>query len=66
VSAGPGAGDRSYDIVPGDPDSSILVFRMESTDPELKMPELPTLTSDAKGTELVRAWIAGMQKSSCN
>jgi uncharacterized repeat protein (TIGR03806 family) len=66
VSAGPGAGDRSYDIVPGDPDASILVFRMESTDPELKMPELPTLTSDSQGTELVRAWIAAMQKSSCN
>lgn len=66
VAAGPGSGDRSYDIVPGDPDSSILVFRMESTDPQLKMPELPTLTSDVHGTELVRAWIAAMPNASCN
>jgi uncharacterized repeat protein (TIGR03806 family) len=66
VSAGPGSGDRDYDIVPGDPDASILAFRMESTDPELKMPELPTLTSDAQGTTLVRAWIASMTKSDCN
>jgi hypothetical protein len=42
------------------------VFRMESTDPELKMPELPTLTSDVHGTELIRAWIAAMPKASCN
>lgn len=60
VAAGPGSGNRSYDVVPGKPDDSILVFRMESTDPELKMPELPTLTSDAQGVQLIRAWIAGM------
>jgi uncharacterized repeat protein (TIGR03806 family) len=60
VAAGPGTGTRRFDIVPGDPDASIMVFRMESTDPELKMPELPTLTSDAHGTALVREWIAGM------
>lgn len=60
VAAGPGSGGRHFDIVPGDPDASILVFRMESTDPELKMPELPTLTADSKGAELVRAWIAAM------
>lgn len=67
VSAGPGSGGRTFDIVPGEPDESILVFRMESTDPELKMPELPTLTSDAEGTALIRAWIAAMPADSdCN
>jgi hypothetical protein len=63
VAAGPGSGQHRYDIVPGDPDASIMVFRMESTDPELKMPELPTLTSDAAGTALVREWIAAMPPS---
>jgi uncharacterized repeat protein (TIGR03806 family) len=60
VAAGPGSGGRRYDIVAGKPDASIMVFRMESTDPQLKMPELPTLTSDAKGTALIREWIAAM------
>jgi uncharacterized repeat protein (TIGR03806 family) len=67
VAAGPGSGGRNFDIVPGDPDASILVFRMESTDPQLKMPELPTLTSDAAGTALIRAWIASMPTTpGCN
>jgi uncharacterized repeat protein (TIGR03806 family) len=65
VAAGPGSGGHVFDIVPGDPDASILVFRMASTDPGLKMPELPTLTSDAEGTALIRTWIAAMPAMSC-
>lgn len=64
VAAGPGSGGSNYDIVPGDPEASIFVFRMASTDPELKMPELPTLTSDAQGTELIRQWITAMPTTS--
>lgn len=63
VAAGPASGGRDYDIVPGAPDASILVYRMESTDPEIKMPELPTVTSDARGVALIRKWIAAMPKS---
>ena len=33
-------GDGHNAIVPGQPDASILVFRMESTEPEIRMPEL--------------------------
>jgi uncharacterized repeat protein (TIGR03806 family) len=67
VAAGPGSGGRNFDIVPGDADASILVFRMQSTDPQLKMPELPTLTSDAMGTALIREWIASMPpEQTCN
>lgn len=65
VAAGPGSGGRDYDVVAGEPDQSIMIFRMQSTDPELKMPELPTLTSDVQGTALVSAWIAGMDGSGC-
>ena len=65
VAAGPGSGDRNWDIVAGDPDASILVYRMESTDPAIKMPELPTITSDAAGTALIKAWIAAMPPESC-
>jgi uncharacterized repeat protein (TIGR03806 family) len=66
VSAGPGSGGHDFDIVAGDPDASILVYRMASSDPEIKMPELPTVTSDADGTALIRAWIAAMPPESCN
>ena len=43
-----------------------MVYRMESTDPEIKMPELPTVTSDREGTALIRAWIAAMPRRPCN
>jgi uncharacterized repeat protein (TIGR03806 family) len=66
VAAGPGSGGRRHDIVAGDPDASIMVFRMASTDPKIKMPELPTVTSDAAGTQLIREWIAAMPSAPCD
>jgi hypothetical protein len=65
VAAGPGTGGHDYDIVPGAPDESIMIFRMGSTDPETKMPELPNRIPDADGIELVRAWIAAMSPPGC-
>lgn len=65
VAAGPGSGGRLFDIVPGDPEASIMIYRMDSTDPEIKMPELPTLSSDAHGTTLIRDWIAAMPSEAC-
>ena len=35
-----GAGDRKVDIFPGQPDLSILPYRMASTQPGVAMPEL--------------------------
>ena len=63
VAAGRGSGGRLYDIVPGDPDASILVFRLESTEPGIMMPELPRRLLDAEGVALIRAWIAAMPKT---
>lgn len=60
AAAGPGTGGHPYDIVPGHPETSIMVFRMNSLDPEIKMPELPNRVIDAKGVALIEAWIAGM------
>ncbi len=65
VAAGAGAGGRSHDIVPGLPDESIVTYRMASTDPEIKMPELPNLLSDAAGVALIEEWIAGMTPQGC-
>jgi uncharacterized repeat protein (TIGR03806 family) len=64
-SAGQGTGGRSFDIVPGAPDESIITYRMESTDPQVKMPELPAVLADIEGAALVADWIRGMDAVSC-
>lgn len=65
AAAGPGAGGNAYDIVPGKPEDSIVVFRMASTDPEIKMPELPSLLADEFGVQLISEWIAAMPEQDC-
>ncbi len=61
IAAGGGSGNRLYSIVPGDPDASILVYRMETSDPGEAMPELGRAVVHQEGVALVRAWIAGMR-----
>lgn len=60
VAAGRGAGNRLYDIVPGKPEESIFMFRLESVEPGIMMPELPRRLVDAEGVALIREWIANM------
>ena len=59
--AGPATGGRLFDIVPGKPDESILMYRMESTKPGIMMPELGRSTVDREGVALIRAWILSLQ-----
>ncbi len=66
AAAGEGTGGLSYDIQPGEPDQSIIPYRMSSTDPEVKMPELPNLLPHDEGVELVRAWISTMDPVVCD
>jgi uncharacterized repeat protein (TIGR03806 family) len=63
VAAGRGSGNRDFDILPGDAEASILVYRMESTDPGIAMPELGRATVHAEGVELLREWIDRMPKA---
>ena len=63
VAAGRGAGNLQYDLVPGQPDASIIVFRISSTEPEIKMPELGRNLVDDGGVALIREWIAAMPGS---
>jgi uncharacterized repeat protein (TIGR03806 family) len=63
VAAGRGSGDRDFAIQPGASDASILVYRMESTDPGIAMPELGRATVHKEGIALVRTWIDGMPKT---
>ena len=65
AAAGPGTGGHSHDIVPGAPDQSIIVFRMDSLDPDVKMPELPNRVIDSAGVGLIREWIASMPAKTC-
>ncbi len=60
VAAGRGSGNRKHDIVPGKPDESILVFRIESDDPGIMMPELARKLVHEEGVQLIREWIAAM------
>ncbi|QEH41372.1 SO2930 family diheme c-type cytochrome [Chitinophaga sp. XS-30] len=60
VAAGRGSGGLQYNIVPGDPERSILVYRMASTDPGVMMPELSRKLVHAEGLELIKAWIRQM------
>jgi uncharacterized repeat protein (TIGR03806 family) len=60
VAAGRASGDLDFIIAPGQPDQSILIKRMESTDPGIAMPELGRSTVHKEGVELLREWIAAM------
>lgn len=64
-SAAKGTGGRSYDIVPGDPDASILHYRMETDDVGSMMPDIGRSLVHDEGLALVREWIARMPADDC-
>ena len=63
VAAGRGAGGHNVSIAPGEPDKSILLYRMRSTEAGVAMPELGRDTVDPEGVEAVRKWIERMPAS---
>lgn len=62
VAAGHGSGGLNYDIVPGQPSKSILLYRMESDDPSIRMANVGRNLIHTEGVELIREWIASMPK----
>jgi uncharacterized repeat protein (TIGR03806 family) len=58
VAAGRGTGDRRFDIVPGKPDESILLYRITSSEAGVMMPEMGRNTTHKEGVALIRDWIA--------
>ncbi|MCU0448144.1 MAG: hypothetical protein MUE85_24855 [Microscillaceae bacterium] len=60
VAAGRGAGNYLFSIVPGKPEESMMVYRMESTDPGVMMPELARKLVHHEGIELIKEWIKAM------
>ena len=65
-SAGKGGFGRSYDVVPGKPDESIPVYRMETTVLGAMMPDIGRSLVDPVGVALVRRWIEEMEPVNCN
>lgn len=61
VAAGKGTGDKEFDILPGEPDGSILPYRVESVEPGVMMPELGRHIADPDAVALLRAWISDMK-----
>lgn len=64
VAAGQGTGDRLYGVVPGRPDESILVYRLESVHPGVMMPEIGRSLVDTEAVALIRSWIEAMERRS--
>lgn len=60
VAAGRGSAGFEFSIEPGHPERSILVHRMQSTDPGVMMPELGRTLVDERGVALIQEWISGM------
>lgn len=65
IAAGNGSGGRLYDILPGNPDGSILVYRMEVNDADIRMPELGRSIEHEDAVALIRQWITEMP-GDCN
>ncbi len=63
VAAGKAAEGQSYDIVPGHPEQSILIYRATSTLPSIAMPEIGRSLEHAEGVALLSAWITGLSGS---
>ncbi len=57
VAAGRGAGDLQFDIEPGKPHRSILVYRMKTNDPAIAMPEIGREQIHEEGVALIEEWI---------
>jgi uncharacterized repeat protein (TIGR03806 family) len=60
VAAGQGTGNRIFDVIPGKPDQSIMVYRIGATEPGIRMPEAGRSVVHAEGLDLIRQWIASL------
>jgi parallel beta-helix repeat protein len=65
VAAGSGSGGFQYDIVPGDSDISILSYRMDSNEPDVRMPEIGRTLIHDEGVALIEEWI-NSQSGGCD
>jgi uncharacterized repeat protein (TIGR03806 family) len=62
-SAGGATCGNVLDVVPGNPDESIMICRMESEEPKVRMPPVGRNLLDERGLALVREWIESLDGS---
>lgn len=55
------SGNLEFDLVPGRPEESILIYRMMSTRPKEMMPEIGRSLAHREGIVLVREWLAALE-----
>lgn len=60
VAAGRGAGNGRFVIEPGHPERSIMLFRLNSTDPGIRMPVVGRSIAHKEGVALITRWITEM------
>ena len=60
MAAGTGSGGLKYAVVPGDADASITAYRMNSNEPDVRMPEIGRSLIHDEGVALIREWINSM------
>ena len=65
VAAGGGSGGFEFDIVPGNADESIMVYRMNSNELKVKMPEIGRSVIHTEGVALIAEWINAMDAVDC-
>ncbi len=61
VAAGRGSGGLTFDIDPGNPDKSILIYRLKNSDPGVMMPELGRSLINSEAVEMLSRWITEMR-----
>ncbi len=62
VAAGAGTGGHTFGIYPGKPDDSIMVYRLNSAETGVMMPELGRGSVHREGVALIKEWIAAMKQ----
>ncbi len=65
TSAGGATCGLVHDIVPGKPEESILLCRVQSREPKVQMPPLASLYADDKGVAVLSEWITSLSEPAC-
>lgn len=60
IAAGKGTGGRRFAIMPGAPDQSILIYRLQTDDPASRMPEAGRALTHREGVELMQHWVESL------
>lgn len=61
VAAGRASAKNNFDIEPGKPEKSVLLYRMTSLDPGIMMPEVGRTQVHHEAVELIKDWIKNLE-----